>query len=299
MKKSIITGATSFIAVPLIESLLKENYYIYGVVRPNSVHLNRLPHHKNLQLIELDMKEIERLPDYIPQSVDSFYHFAWEGIRGTQREDEQLQESNYLCARKAVEAAAKIGTSVFLGSGSQAEYGMIQGRITELRKEHPVTAYGNYKLKAKIYCEACAKLNHFRFIWGRIFSAYGRYDYQGSLIMYAIEKMKRNEELILSACEQKWNYTYVEDIALAFRLLAELPCESGVYNIANRDTRVLKSFLLELQEIMRSSSMLRFGAEASDKNSIVSMEPDAEKMELALNCQLNTEFSSGIRKLLN
>lgn len=298
MKRCIITGATSFIAVPLLKRLLEENYYIYAIVRPGSINIGRMPYHQNLCMIQLDMKEIEQLSDYVIEPVDSFYHFAWDGIRGVQREDEKLQQSNYLNTKKTIETAAKIGTSVFLCSGSQAEYGIKDGKITEAEKENPVTAYGKYKLKSKNFCEVYAKDKKIRFIWGRIFSAYGKYDYQKSLIMDSIEKMKKNEEILLSVCEQNWNYTYVEDVALAFWLFAEKSCESGVYNIASTDTRKLKAFLLELKEIMNSSSMLKFGAISPGRNGLVSMEPDAGKMEQALKCQLNTDFNTGIKKML-
>ena len=43
MKKAIVTGATGMIGVALIKLLLKENYDIIAIVRPNSKKINNIP----------------------------------------------------------------------------------------------------------------------------------------------------------------------------------------------------------------------------------------------------------------
>ena len=42
MKTVVVTGATSFIGVHLIQELQKEYPQVYAVVRPSSKHLSRL-----------------------------------------------------------------------------------------------------------------------------------------------------------------------------------------------------------------------------------------------------------------
>ena len=60
MKKIVVTGATSFIGVHLIQALLKKNCFIYAVVRPKSININRLPKSFKLKVIELDINVYKR-----------------------------------------------------------------------------------------------------------------------------------------------------------------------------------------------------------------------------------------------
>ena len=42
LKYAVITGATSFIGISLIKTLLNKDYYIYAIIRPNSFRKNIL-----------------------------------------------------------------------------------------------------------------------------------------------------------------------------------------------------------------------------------------------------------------
>lgn len=66
MKNILVTGATSFIGQYLIAELLNDsNNIIYALVRPNSKHKNNLIKFKNVNIIEIDMKNIAILPQKI------------------------------------------------------------------------------------------------------------------------------------------------------------------------------------------------------------------------------------------
>lgn len=299
MRKIIVTGATSFIAVPLIMTLLNNGDYVYAIIRPNSNNLYRLPINNNIKIIELDMKEIELLSKYIFEDIDILYHFAWEGIRGSARDDCELQRSNFIATIKVIDVAKKLNTSIFIGVGSQAEYGNMNNPVNEEQIEKPVSQYGIFKLKAKQYCEAFAKKENIRFIWVRIFSAYGKYDYDNSLIMYCIKKMQKSEDIHLTECIQKWDYIYVEDLASILYKFGIIACDNGVYNIGSGESRILKEYILELKIILQSSSELKFGSIPYESQSIIYMEPIVDKIKHALKCYPLTSFSNGIRNILN
>ena len=81
MKKCIVTGAAGFAGANLVELLLKEDYFVYAVVRPNSPHNCRLQASPNLQLIQQDMIEYGKLDEIISDSCDYVFHLAWQGDR--------------------------------------------------------------------------------------------------------------------------------------------------------------------------------------------------------------------------
>jgi nucleoside-diphosphate-sugar epimerase len=102
-----------------------------------------------------------------------------------------LPPLNYIATIKALQVAKELNSAVFIGAGSQSEYGSINGPVDENQLENPVTEYGRFKLKSKQDCENFAKQEDMKFIWTRIFSVYGEYDYENTLIMSCIKKMKK------------------------------------------------------------------------------------------------------------
>jgi len=233
MKNAIITGATSFIGVHLINELLVNGYFVTAVVRPNSNNINRLPANKRLTVIELDSNDINLLPNKVKEDqYEIFYHLSWEGVRAPYRDDKLLQLNNYNNAIKAMETANILNCNVFVGAGSQAEYGKCLGKITEEYVPNPITEYGKEKLNTYKTLKDLSESMNIKFIWTRIFSVYGKYDYERTLVMSALKKILNNEDLELTECKQKWDYIHVVDVARAMFLLGVSECECGVYNIA-------------------------------------------------------------------
>jgi nucleoside-diphosphate-sugar epimerase len=299
MKNVIVTGATSFIGVHIIKEYLKNNCTVIAVVRPNSKNLYRLPKNNLLTVIEIGMENIKRLIEKIEiKKIDIFYHLAWAGARVPYRDDTILQNENYNCAINTMKVAKRLGCDTFIGAGSQAEYGKCIGKIDESYPAKPLTEYGKAKLKAYKTLRKVAEKNNIKFIWARIFSVYGIYDYKGTLVMSALVKMKRNESIQLTQCVQRWDFIYVEDLARAMYLLANTSCMDGIYNIASGESRQLKEFVIDMKDICKSNSELQFGAIPYNSESILSFEPIVDKLKQNLGWSCNVNFKEGIKKIL-
>lgn len=287
MQTALVTGATSFIGANLVESLADQGYKVIAVARPASRNLHNIPQHENITVLELDVSRVDELPQYI-HHVDAFFSLAWEGARGAFRLDEQLQQENCRATLQAVKTACTLGAKVFVGCGSQAEYGSPIGITTEQTREAPDTAYGKAKLTCRQEGEHIARAHGMRFVWPRIFSIYGPGDFSGTLLASSMEKMLRNEPIECSACTQQWDYLYVKDAAAALALLAQKG--EGVYNIASGDVRPLRSYLEETRQLLQSSSELNFGPKAG-----ASIYPSAEKLFL-LGWKPEFTFAQGIEQ---
>lgn len=295
----IITGGTSFIGNYIIREYLRNGHRVTAVIRPNSKNINRLPKHDLLKITELDMSEINKLESILKgQQYNLFYHLAWEGIRGADRDNEQLQQVNYENTIEAMKIANKLGCKAFIGSGSQAEYGKCQGRIDEQRSALPNTPYGKAKLQAYTDLEKMSDKSGIRLVWARIFSVYGVYDYERTLIMTTLRKLIYNEPIQLTACTQKWDYIYVEDVAKIMYLLGVTPTAQGIYNIASGESRPLKEFIFEMRELLGSKSELMFGAVPYGDDGYVSFDPVVNRIKEDLNWKCKVSFSEGIKKIL-
>jgi len=299
MKNAIITGATGFIGVHLINELLSNDYYVTAIVRPNSHNINRLPANKRLTVIELDANDLNLLPCKVKDDqYEIFYHLSWEGVRAPYRDDKLLQLDNYYNAIKAMQTANILKCNVFVGSGSQAEYGRCTGKITEEYIPNPITEYGKAKLKSYYSLNNLAKENNIKFIWTRIFSVYGRYDFEGTLVMSALKKLIRGEDLQLTECKQSWDFIHVKDVARAMYMLGTSECEAGIYNIASGNSKQLKDYVLDMKKITNSSSKLEFGAIKYGSEGVVSFEPVVDKLRNNLDWICQVSFEDGILDLL-
>ena len=295
MKKIVITGATSFIGVHLIQEWLKYDCDIYAIVRPNSMNISRLSVNPHIHIVELVMDDYDQISSKV-QEADYFYHLAWEGARVPYRDDQKIQEHNYLCSLKAMHAAHLIGCKFFMGSGSQAEYGKMDDSVTEQTKCLPNTEYGKFKLKTCIELEKLATDYDMRFIWTRIFSIYGKYDYDKSLISSCLKKMSVNESIELTECKQLWDFLYVGDAASAMIMFANTTCQNGIYNLASGDIRPLREYIIEMRNILHSKSELNFGAIPYEISGPVNLQPDIYKIKNEINWAPQVSFSDGIIK---
>lgn len=295
----MITGATSFIGIHLINEYLKSDFNVIAIARPNSKNLNRLPKSDSLTIIEIDMSEIEKITEKIKlKKADIFYHLAWNGTRLPYRNDAVIQEKNYYAAINAMKAAKLLECDIFIGSGSQAEYGKCIGKISETHSSKPINEYGKAKLKAYETLKQIAAENNIKFIWARIFSVYGIYDYEKTLVMSTFYKMMKNENIQLTRCEQMWDFIYVEDLARAMYLLANTSCADGIYNIASGESKRLKEFLIDMKNVCKSKSKLQFGAIPYNNEMVISFEPLVDKLKHNTGWECNVKFKEGIKRIL-
>lgn len=260
METIIVTGANSMIGKAVTHSLLADGKRVIAVVR-NVQSPSDAAGHKNLHIVQCDMNSYHNLSDMINESCDGFFHFAWAGTGGT-GSDERLnmtaQEKNIKNSLSALFAARELGCDCFIGAGSQAEYGVCEGEITEDYPERPITEYGKAKLAVKRMGLEYARTVGMKFIWPRIFSAYGVGNSENTMIMSVLHKMLTGRDVELTECTQMWDYINVKDLVNAYMHIYR-ERESGVFNIASGDFKPLKEFIYEMAEITHTKSRLEFG----------------------------------------
>lgn len=301
MKRVIVTGATSFIGAPLVNALLADGNFVYAVIRPNSKKIDKIPVSNNVKIIECDLDNINNLDSIICKDCDVFYHIAWDGTRSPERDDCELQFKNYKACLKAYDIAKKLKCNTFISVGSQAEYGKCTGNIDEKYEANPITEYGKAKLLSFQTIQKLAPNDGIKFGWIRLFSAYGPNDYQNSLISTCLEKMKKNESIELTSGTQFWNYVFIDDVVnILILLMKSNNYKSDVFNVCSNDNRRLKSYVMELKEILSSSSELLFGIKGyNSKEQVVSFQPLNRKVEEVLKYNKYVTFRDGITKILS
>lgn len=293
-KNVIITGASSYIALNLIQILLEKDYTIWAVIRPHSAKRSKLPSNFRVKIIELDLADMAEISDMGISSCQAVYHFAWDGVRGMGRDDTNIQEQNLLATQKCIDMACDMKIPYFIGIGSQAEYGITQEATTEETLLRPVTEYGKKKAAAYLYGMEKAKQGQINFVWARVFSTYGKGESPNTLLMHCISRMSVDQPINLSPCEHLWDYTYIKDVARALMLLMEREVNSGAYDISNGNSTSLKEFVIRLKKLLHSKSQLNFGAIPYVDTIPVQMNPIADKIRKDTGWTPQFSFEQGI-----
>ncbi|MBD5135570.1 MAG: NAD(P)-dependent oxidoreductase [Lachnospiraceae bacterium] len=298
MRTAVITGPTGTIGMALIEKLINEGVHIVAVCRPKSERISRIPKHENVRIVECSLKDMDKLPDIIQDGADVFYHFAWDGTFGDTRNDLNLQNNNVKYALDAVKAAKKIGCTKFVGAGSQAEYGRVEGMLKPDTPAFPENGYGIAKLCAgqmtKIMCEQLG-LEH---IWVRILSIYGPYDGENTMIMSVIGKILSGEKPSLTKGEQMWDYLYSKDVANAFYLVGEKGKNGTVYCIGSGKARPLKEYVERIRDSIDTDVELGIGDIPYGEKQVMYLCADIEKLTDDTGFVPEYNFDEGIRETI-
>lgn len=296
MKNIVVTGATGFIGRHLIHELLnEESNHVVAVVRENSKNRSYLEDSPNLDVIECSMEHISNLPKLVQNSIDIFYHLAWEGIRKEDRDNVQIQQNNYLNSIHTLLAAREMEVKRFIGVGSQAEYGACDGKITEESSTNPINEYGKAKLQFFHDGLNISQYLGINFVWGRVFSAYGPGDYENSLISMVIRNIKCQQEIKLGPCKHKWDFIHVSDVARALVSIQEAP--SGVYNISGGNIRELRHYVSEIASITNSEKYIEFEDTMMYNYNEIGFQPDITKIKKICNWNPIVNFEDGIKEL--
>ncbi len=295
--RAVVTGASGFLGVSLIERLLENGNEVLAVIRPNSLNLSRIPKCNALSVVQIDANDISELCLNIKNQYDTFFHLAWSGIRGNDRNDADLQSKNYFNSVAAVETAFKIGCKTFVSTGSQAECGIKNEVIDENTSLEPVCEYGKSKVRCLNFEREYCYTHNMKFVWARIFSLYGKYDYSKSLINYAIDSMLQNKQVNFSPCTQMWDYLNVSDASRAILLAAESEI-NDIVNIADGNFKPLKDFIYEISDITKSNSKLVFADALSWKTPLVNLCPDVSYLKKRTGFNANVSFRNGIEELI-
>lgn len=339
MTHAYITGATGAIGMALVGELLKNKIATTVFLREGSARNGRMvdSFEESLEsgLLRLEYVSLEQLADYM--SSDNceveysdehnycdenvagsaaaeteeavFYHLGWAGTFGAERNDRALQQRNVGYTLDAVRLAKRLGCTHFIGVGSQAEYGRVEGELTPQTAALPENEYGRCKLAAGIEsAKLCAELG-MRHSWVRVLSVYGPFDGQNTMIMSVIRGLLSGQRVPLTKGGQIWNYLYSGDAARALYLLGESDIrkkdgkdtgargDSEVYCLAGSSACELREYILKLcRTVGADERLLGFGDIPYGERQVMYLTADIGSLTRDTGFVPETTFEEGIKR---
>ena len=300
ISSAIVTGGTGVTGNALVRYLLDQGVKVTALVRKNSIRAKYLPEHENLKVVWCGLEEYAEIAGELEAGTyDAFFHLAWEGSKGKEkvanRNNFRMQNMNTGFALDAVELCHSIGCNTFIMTGSQAEYGPVNGICNEDTPKHPVNGYGMAKLCAEGMTRLLCEEYGIRHIWPILFSVYGPRDATESMIDTSIRNLKEGRGNTYTKGEQIWNYLYSFDAAKALLLLAQYGKGGEFYNVASAESRPLADYIKDLYEVISPGTEPDLGGRPYPAGGPVSLWADTKKLVEQTGFSEDYSFKKGIK----
>jgi nucleoside-diphosphate-sugar epimerase len=295
--RALVTGATGFVGSYLTRLLLSRGEAVAVLRRPESNVWRIKDVLTEVTQIEGDLLRVsgirQQLSDFAP---DTIFHLAWYGVSNRYRNDEAQIRNNLDGSLDLLRLARETGCHVFVGLGTQAEYGPQQRVLDEDAPTNPTTLYGAVKLCTYLLAQQLAAEYGVRFAWLRLFSSYGPKDNPDWMVPYLIGALQRGERPALTRGEQRWDYIYVEDVAEAIYLTALAEAAKGVFNLGSGQSYILRDIVEQIRDLINPALPLGFGEVPYRPDQVFHLQANISKLRRATGWQPRTALADGLRQ---
>lgn len=296
--KLLITGVTGFLGSHIAKLLVNLEYEIVALKR-NTSDISKLAFFDRITWYDIDDDDwIPRVTDFAP---DIIIHTAWIGVDNDSRDNWQNQLSNVSLINNLLEVARLSRTRKFIALGSQAEYGMFKGKISEYNDVNPVTAYAAVKCVMQKIIQSFCELHSIEWIWLRVFSIFGERESSKWLIPNTIFKLLNGEnDIPFTEGKQKYAYLYVRDFAHAVNaVICSSINNSGIYNISSTVPVELRYILTTIRDIINPKANLAFGSLPYRQNQSMHIEGDMTKFNKAFGNIEESDINQALKDVVH
>ena len=294
--KIFVTGGTGFIGSHMVRALVADGHEVLALRREKSSLARCVDFEKEVTWVSQDNPAWSQT--VTAQKPAVIIHAAWAGVTAAERADWQLQARNLDLFADLMQIAGSVGLEQFVGLGSQAEYGPINGRVDENHPCKPDTAYGATKLATLALLESFARSKKMPYAWLRLFSVYGPGESESWFIPNLIRQMNLGQSPQLSGCDQRYDYLHVCDLAAALLAVLQHPEKSGVYNLSSDTSLPLKQVVQLVKKYTGCRAEPGFGVLPYRPGQSMHMEGDSTRFNRTFDFQPRMRIDEGLRQII-
>lgn len=259
IKTILVTGAAGFMGSHLLERLLDLKYTVVIIEKSSSSKWRIKDLLSRLKVYNLENVSIEDI--FKANSIDCVIHLATYYKKTHSKEDlEEFSDTIVKMPAEILECMVKYGTKFFINAGTFFEYKLekkkVKGakakKLGEDSTKEPYNLYSAFKASFSEILRYYSSNHNIGAIDLKLFSPYGPRDNE-KLVVYLIKNMISNSRLEMTKCEQRWNWTYVKDIAEAFvravKSIESLKSGYEAINIGESSAYSIKEMIAMLEDI--------------------------------------------------
>lgn len=298
MKHVVITGADGFIGSHLVKRFVSQGFAVTAIVMINSPIRHRIEGIENVNIVEGDLAQWEKLADSMPQFPDAFFHLAWAGVSPEGRNSLSIQFPNIELSLNAVRLASKICAQRFILPGSTTEYTDCGRSINESACPSPQNAYGAAKISARYLCGSLCEELGLPYIYVVVTGIYSADRVDNNVIYYAISNLLEGKRPAFTKLEQMWDYVHIDDVLTAMVLIAQKGKANAFYVIGHGDNWPLANYIYQIRDAIDPNLPLGIGEIPYKNNKMPSSCVDLATLHEDTGFVPQIPFSKGILEVI-
>lgn len=293
MKRAIVTGATGFVGQWLVAELYGSGYDVTAVVRS----LKKVPDdwEDKIEIVECNIEDYGNVSRncFRDSKYDLFFHLAWAGTSGSDRANYGIQLHNVYAACEALRLSKRLGCERFINAGSIMEYEAMQYIPQEGVEPSAGYIYSTAKLAADFMLKSLASQEDIEYINVIISNIYGVGEISERFLNQLLRKMIANQRIALTSGEQLYDFIYVTDAVKGIVYAAKEGEKNVAYYIGNQTPYPLKTYILQIKQLLGSSAELVFGEVPFNGTKLSYREFDTSKL-YDMGYRIEVPFQEGI-----
>lgn len=254
--KVLITGGTGFIGRYVVRELAKRGAEVTLLTSGSTYHQFE---ESRLEIVNTTYEYSDLLKKLCGRKYDIFYHLGWAGVGGGEKNNIILQCSNIQVAIDMMRLSKDVGCSLFVTTGTVAEYAFCKEVIDFSLRQTPNDVYGATKVAVHYLLEAVAKQIQQDMIWAVLPSTFGEGRKRDNIITYTIVTLLQGKRPQYGTLEQMWDFLYVEEVARALADIGEKGRHNMTYGIGSGEYRLLKDYICTIRDMIDPTLPLGIG----------------------------------------
>jgi len=259
MKTVLLTGATGFVGMNILQELANHEVLVTPVVRAGKENLiKKFDNISNIISVKDIFKENSDWWANKSHGIDIFIHAAWYTKPSNYLNSKQNLKC-YLGTLNIAEGAIKAGIKKFVGIGTCFEYELTSDFISVRTPLKPKSDYASAKAATYLQLLKMTQKEKIQFAWCRLFYLYGENEHESRLYSYIRAQVRAGKEVELSTGEQVRDFLHVKT-ASEYVVKVALGDTVGPVNICSGIPITVKEFAINVADQFGSRALLNFGA---------------------------------------
>lgn len=228
--RALVTGAAGFIGSHVVDLLIENGFEVIGIDDMSTGKDENLSNHENFTFIKGDIRNLSLFN--MIKEVDYVFHLAALARIQPSIEDPITSHNVNLtgtlnvleyCRRNKAKIIFSSSSSIY--EGAEPEQGI---PTPELGKQDPKSPYALQKLQSEQYIELYSQLYELDYTILRYFNVYGERQitegaYSAIVGIFLNQKEAGKKLTVTNDGEQRRDFTYVRDVAMANLLASKWP----------------------------------------------------------------------------
>ncbi len=192
-----------------------------------------------------------------------------------------------------------IGIDCFVSLGTGEEYGNNPQPFVETQLPDPISLYSGTKAAVAMLTRMFFNIYSMPVITVRPSLVYGPGQTDRFFIIQAIKKLLLNQEFEMTQGTQTRDFIYVKDMVEALIELSGTPSLSGeVINVSSGIEHPLRDVILNIKNIIGSTSSINFGAVPYRQTEIMRYAPSSEKITSLIGWKPRISLHEGLSRTI-